>query len=61
MDRAQLREDPTAKTRAFLSELTELSMRYGIAIGGESILFEMKREDYDFGYRANSDSKLTLG
>jgi hypothetical protein len=53
--------DVQDKTQAFLSELTELSMKYGIAITGNPVLFVMEREDYNFPYRIDNESNLSLG
>jgi hypothetical protein len=55
-------DDPrTAKVEHFLSELTELSDKYGIAITGKPVLFLMEKEDYAFAYRADDESNLSLG
>lgn len=45
----------------FLNALNELSAKYGIAIGGDAVLFTMEHEDFEYEYRANEDSKLILG
>ena len=57
----QLSDPRTAKVEQFLSELTELSDKYGIAITGKPVLFMMEKEDYAFAYRADDESNLTLG
>jgi hypothetical protein len=49
------------QTANFLAELTELSARYGIAITGDPTLFVMEPEDRAFSYRANDESRLSLG
>ena len=51
----------SAKCDAFLSELTELSAKYGIGITGSPILFVMKEEDFPYSYRIDSESNLSLG
>jgi len=45
---------------AFLCELSELSWKHGVAIGGEPILFVMAREDYDCAYAADEMCELHL-
>ena len=49
------------KTKAFLSELTALSCKYGIAIAGEPPLFVMEREDLDSAYHAGEEGNLSFG
>jgi hypothetical protein len=61
MDGSSIQRTEADKTQAFLSELTELSMKYGIGIAGAPILFQMERVDYDYPYRVDSDSRLSLG
>jgi hypothetical protein len=46
---------------AFLAELSELSAKHGIAIGGDAVLFVMEREDFSYAYHVDDESKLTLG
>jgi len=46
------------KVDEFLSELTELSVRHGIGIIGQPVLFLMERDDYDRTYKADSDSRV---
>ena len=50
-----------AETAEFLSGLTELSAKYGIAITGLPVLFVMEREDFLYSYRTDGDSNLHLG
>lgn len=45
----------------FLSELTELSNKYAIAITGEPTLFVMEPEDRQFTYRVDDVSRLSFG
>lgn len=49
------------KVETFLAGLTELSVKYGIAITGKPVLFVMEQEDYSFAYRADDESNLSLG
>src|SRR3546814_1345811 len=49
------------RAHVFLSELTELSRRYGIAISGESALFVMEWEDLRSSYSSDTESKLSFG
>ena len=49
------------QTASFLSELSSLSAKYGIAITGEPVLFVMEREDHALSYRADEESRLSLG
>ena len=43
---------------AFLAELTDLSVKYGIAITGSPVLFVMGQEDYPYSYYADDESNL---
>jgi hypothetical protein len=61
MDGSSIRKTEAEQTEAFLSELTELSLKYGIAITGKPILFIMEEEDYAFPYRIDQHANLTLG
>ena len=61
MDASSLHGSLAERTHAFLAELTELSAKYGIAIGGNSTLYVMERPDYDYRYQADSESALTRG
>ena len=61
MDGSQIQKTEAERTEAFLSELTALSMKYGIAITGTPVLFVMEPEDYEFPYRIDGDSNLSLG
>lgn len=47
------------KLPSFLKALTELSDRYGIAIGDGAELYEMEPEDRLAAYDADADSRLT--
>lgn len=58
MDR-QITED--TKLASFLSELSDVSLKYGIAITGSPVLFVMEPEDRAFAYRADEDSNLHWG
>ncbi len=49
------------KTRQFLSELTEISAKYGIGITGKPVLFMMEKEDYQSAYRIDDEGNLSLG
>lgn len=51
----------TDKTKAFLSELTQLSRKYGLAIGDNCIIFDMEYEDHGLSYTLSPDSALFLG
>ena len=57
----QITDPRSLKIEQFLSELTELSDKYGIAITGSPVLFLMQKEDYAFAYRADDESNLSLG
>ena len=59
MDRAKI--NPKDDVRAFLSELTELSQRCGIAITGNPVLFLMEDMDRALSYRIDRESNLTFG
>jgi hypothetical protein len=61
MDGAQPRASTIDATREFLADLTELSMKHGIAIGGTPVLFVMEGDDYRFAYRLDDQSNLSLG
>lgn len=61
MDGSSLHTPAKDKTEAFLAELTDLSAKHGIAIGGDAMLYLMERPDYDYRYRADSESALTRG
>jgi hypothetical protein len=39
----------------FLRELTEVSRRYGLAIAGPAVIFEMESDDYERAYRCEHD------
>lgn len=40
--------DASPSCEPFLSALSELSAKYGVAIGGDAVLFLMEREDFSF-------------
>lgn len=44
----------------FLSELTRVSHKHGIAISGEPELFLMERDDYAHSYACDASSRLAL-
>jgi hypothetical protein len=48
MDGSIISKTEAERTEAFLSGLTELSMKHGIAITGKPVLFVMQNEDYAF-------------
>ena len=58
---AKIEAGDDEKTKEFLASLTELSIRYGIAITGNAQLFIMEPEDYDTVYRVDSESRLSFG
>jgi len=45
---------------AFLSELTNISHKHGIAISGEPETFLMERDDYAYSYACDDSSRLVL-
>lgn len=47
------------KLAAFLSDLTALSEKHGIAISDGIELYEMEPEDRLFAYRADGESRLS--
>jgi hypothetical protein len=51
-------EERGANLDAFLSDLTEVSRRHGIAIDGDPQLFVMDSEDFWFGYAADEADRL---
>ena len=59
MDRSTMHTPSADKTEAFLAELTDLSAKHGIAIGGEATLYVMERPDYDYRYQVDAESVLT--
>lgn len=61
MDGSTMCAAATDKTEAFLAELTELSAKHGIAIGADATFYLMERPDYDYRYKADSQSALTRG
>jgi hypothetical protein len=61
MDGSTLHASLTERTEAFLAELTELSAKHGIAIGGDARLYLMRRTDYDDRYQVYAQSALTRG
>ncbi len=61
MDGSNVQSDIEARTQAFLNEITELSIKHGIAITGDPVLFVMEHEDYNSRYKADRDSKLIFG
>ena len=60
MDRPQT-ETKSDSLELFLRELTEISLRHGLAITGSPVLFVMEPEDRAFSYRCDDESKLSLG
>jgi hypothetical protein len=58
MDNNQPEIGTDAKTRAFLAELTQLSVKYRIGIGGESMLYKMEWEDDARVYSEDGDGNL---
>ena len=61
MDDSTISLTEAEQTEAFLSGLTELSMKHGIAITGKAVLFVMQSEDYAFSYRVDKDANLSFG
>jgi hypothetical protein len=61
MDGSTIQQTTSDNTQAFLSDLTALSAKHGIAIGGTPTLYVMEREDYDYGYQADNSSTLQRG
>lgn len=59
MDRQET--ETSVSATAFAAELTELSLKHGIAIAGSPMLFVMEPEDRLYAYRVNGESRLTLG
>jgi hypothetical protein len=55
--------DQATQQRAdqFASELSELGRRYGIGLGGDSVLFLLEAGDYWFDYSVDGQSRLSLG
>lgn len=47
------------KTEAFLRYLTDLSVKHGIAITEDGVLFTMEHEDLPYSYRINESGHLT--
>ncbi|HKT20400.1 MAG TPA: hypothetical protein VJR47_20260 [Stellaceae bacterium] len=45
----------------FLNDLTEISRKHGIVIGGRPILCFMERIEYQTIYRIDDDNLLSLG
>lgn len=48
------------KTDGFLRDLSDLSYRHGIAIGGDPVVFVMGPEDYQLSYSLDGDSRLSF-
>ncbi len=48
------------KGDAFVRDLTELTLKYGVAIQ-EGTLFMIEQEDRDTEYRIDADSRLLFG
>ena len=49
------------RTKEFLAELTELSVKHGIGITGAPVLFLMEQEDFAATYTIDAESNLSLG
>lgn len=49
------------KISRFLSELTDLSHRHGVAIGDEPHAFLIEREDRESSYTLDDESRLRFG
>lgn len=49
-----------AKIETFLSELTWLSLKYGIGINANADLFELETEDGERRYACDGDSRLSF-
>lgn len=56
---ASLDPDGSDNVTAFLSALTALSERFGIAIGDGAELYEMEPDDRLFTYHADAESRLS--
>ena len=57
----QEQSEAVARAKKFLNELTELSLKYGVAIAGNPILFLTEPEDRQFSYLMDEESRVTLG
>lgn len=53
------RQDPDLD--GFLAELTELSLKYGVAIAGRPELFLLEPEDRASTYKVDAESRITFG
>ena len=55
------RQEPESaiQARQFLADLTELSVKHGIAIGGEPVLFMMEPDDQAYSYQMDEQSRVT--
>jgi hypothetical protein len=58
MDGNKLCLSNDANLEAFLSELTDLSVRHGILIAGKPVLVFMERDDYPYSYDADDEGNL---
>lgn len=56
-----LASDEHRKADAFVRELSDLGRKHGIGITGDSTLFLLEREDYQFDYTSDPNSKLYFG
>ena len=54
--------DPQSKDiEDFLNDLTEISRKHGIVVGGRPILCFMERAEYQTIYHLDEDNRLSLG
>lgn len=59
MDGSLIRQTESERLESFLSDLTALSAKHGIAIGDAPTLYVMEREDYAYAYKVDADSVLS--
>lgn len=50
--------DTKQRYEAFLSDLTDLSVKYEIGITEDGVLYEMENEDMPYSYKYSEDGKL---
>ncbi len=60
-DIAFIPEPGAPKTVNFLSDLTKITRKYGVAIDGDFQLVELKAADRQSVYSVDDDSRATLG
>lgn len=60
MTETEIEQQHTALDQ-FLTELTELSIKHGIALVGTPVLFIMEKGDYDYTYSIDDESNLSFG